>query len=165
VGGAGYRYLKYNKPQAVVDFYGTEVKDSNWGAVELEHVIGGRFLDTEMTGHYFLAGMWDRSFVGLPSPGWGFFEFAAFVGSETIDNGVDRIAHKPGVGLEGALGIKCSQTWFDAVHVAARLGYRALYAKSYIAEDNGKDRNGRRYTGSIAEDLWHGPFVGLTVGF
>jgi hypothetical protein len=165
--GVGYRYLRYNKPQAMIDFYGHEVndKDRPEGTVEADEVIAGRFLDTEMTGHYLLLGAWDRTHVGLPPDGWLLYEADVFLGSESVDNGEDRLSGRIGMGLEAALGAQYTLEFFSTGRCTARFGYRLLYAVNSVAEEKGEDENGTRYTGTIARDLWHGPFVGLVGSF
>ncbi len=163
--GAGYRYLRYNRPQAVVEFVGHENDDSGGlGMVESDQVRGGTFRDARLTGHYLLLGAWDPGAFGFPSDRWLFGEFVVFVGAESLDNGEERFSGGVGAGVEGALGLQYGWTWFQRVRFNARAGYRLFYTKSSLAEETGETDGGTVYRGFVAVDLWHGPFVGLSVG-
>jgi hypothetical protein len=158
--GLGYRFFEYNKPQAIVDFYGTK-EDSPFGAVRADSLISGKIEDTEIKGHHLLIGLWDKSSLGLPTDSPYFFDFLFYFGRADARSLTEKIENKIGGGIEASIGLKHSIRLSGTSMLTVRLGYRLLYHKVAIADERGEDERGKIYRGIFTFDAWHGPFFSL----
>ena len=163
--GIGYRYIAYEKPIAIIDFYGSEKDDSGFATVEADEIISGTIQDAQIKGHHLVIGVWDGSYIGLVSDSYYFFDFLFYIGSADIEGDTFKTTGRISAGWEFSLGLKYSHNFSDRVGLNARLGLRYLHHKLAFAEDVGQDAQGTIWRGAYIEEKWFGPFLGVTLTF
>ena len=161
--GIGFRYISYSKPETTSIFVAT---GSEEGLMVSGDLISGEVVETKFDGYYLVLGIWDNSFIGLPTDSWLFYDFKAFLGVAKIKNELIDKSDGFGGGIEGALGIKYSYRISKNSWITAKLGYRALYNKMSVSDKITEDENGNEvFRISETIDLWHGPFFGINLYF
>jgi hypothetical protein len=163
----GYRYFSYNKPLAIIDFYGSEVKsDMSWGnPIQADELIAGYIAETEIKGHLLLLGILDGSYIGLPSDAWYFFDLLFYTGSADVNNSSFESKGRIAAGMEVSAGLKYSYRISRSSGLTGRFGFRYLAHKVAFAEKIGEDEKGEKYRGSYIEEQWYGPFVSISMFF
>ena len=157
--GFGFRYISYSKPETTSLFAAT---GSTEGLMTEGDLLSGEVIETEFDGYYLSCGIFDKSYIGIPTDSAFFLDLLFYFGVSYAKN--DIIGKNSGIGggVEGALDIKYSYKFSEASGITARLGYRVLYKKMGTSEEVATDNQGNeifRVTETI--DTWHGPFFGL----
>ena len=156
--GIGYRYLSYSKPEAVIDFYGTDVESDGFGMVQADSIISGQILDTKIQCHSLLLGIGskNRGTSGL------FFNCFLFIESVNIECDILKLKNMFGAGLEGSIGLKRNFRILNLFKLGSQIGYRILYNKIAVGKEIDVDEHGTIYRGTLTYDTWRGPYIGLS---
>lgn len=165
--GLGYRYFCYNKPQAIVTFYGDEEDTGTYmgmGVTPIE-LISGKIVEAKIEGHLLLLGIWDTTVLGMDANSNWFFDFLFYVGSANISADGYSSKGRIALGWEGSLGLKHTWHWSEHTRLTVRIGARVLQHKTAYAERTGMDENRSIYTGAYIEELFYGPFMDVTASF
>ncbi len=166
VSGFGYRYLSYRKPLAFIDFQGTEQEDESCiNVIQADTVLSGRIDDTTIKGHSLVIGVWDKSYIGMPTYGRYFLDCLFYIGSVDVESRQDIMKGKIAMGAEGSFGGKLVYRFTRRAGLSMRLGFRVLYNRVAIAEKTGQDRRRDIWTGIQALDMWYGPFFAANLYF
>ncbi len=163
LGGFGLRYISYNKPETVSLFVANG--ESNGFTTEGD-LISGEVEESTFRGYYLTFGVYDKGLLGIPTESPVFLDGLVYLGVGTVEN--ETMGHDSGFGggVEGSLGLKYSKTFWNTFTLVGRLGYRVLYNKISVSQKDHTDENGNDvFHVTETVDLWHGPFLGVTLSF
>lgn len=158
--GFGFRYLDYKKPETTSRFHVTSTDDSGMSSGNL---LSGTVLDTEFKSYNLIFGIWDPSYIGIPTNSYFFYDVAAFIGFANIKNEIVNQSDAWSGGLEGNLGLKYSVNLTKNVGLTARFGVRFLYCKMTGQEKI--DETKEEFIVTETMDYWYGPFASLNIFF
>jgi hypothetical protein len=159
LGGFGYKYISYNKPQAFFDFYGTVTGDE-LGSIKADSLIAGQIVETDIDGHHLMLGIWNKGYLGIAHESLFFGDLTFYIGNVCAKSSVFEIKNKTSAGLEGKAGLKYSYSISERASVTCGIGYRLLHHVVAIGEKKGLHTDGKSiYQGTRTVDTWHGPFL------
>lgn len=154
--GLGYRYIKYNKPQAFATFYGTPGYVGDLNSVTADELISASIEDTELTGKYFIM-YYQLKRNQLQKGVYGDFMFG--IGEANVQGQTHSINGKIGAFMDFFLGYGFNFKIRNFAAFNLDLGYKYMYNKITVADDLGEDREGHKYIGTYSSETWHGPVV------
>jgi len=161
--GFGLRYISYNKPETVSLFVANGPTE---GLATEGDLISGEVEETTFRGYYVTLGVYDKGLLGIPTDSPLFLDGLVYVGMGTVENSTMGNESGLGGGVEASGGLKYGKTFGNTVTVVGRLGYRVLYNKISVSKKDHTDENGDEvFHVTETVDLWHGPFLGVTVSF
>lgn len=158
--GCGYRYINYNKPQALIKFYGKSNNDSSFGTVEATELISAQIEQATLVGQYLLFYLNIKNDIYREELNYNgvFAHFMVGLGNAYVKGETSRISNKMGATLDCSLG-KCFYIRIkDNPFFTLKIGYKFLLNKINVAEELGKDNHGDIFYGTYSTERWHGPF-------
>jgi len=159
LGGIGFRYLNYEKPETTSLFLADGPTE---GLMTEGTLLEGEVVNTKFEGYYLVLGAWDKSYLGLPTDNWCFVDVLGFLGAVKMENEIIGSSTGLGGGIEGSFGFKFSYNFSRNTEITTRLGYRFLYNKMCTTDEESTDSDGNGiYTVTETIDTWHGPFIQL----
>ena len=155
----GFRYISYNKPAAIITFYGYE-RDNK---IEVTSLISAEIENVNIKGKYFTFGMIDNASAMGNRVNRFSFSWVAYLGNTGIESSNNTFKPKFSAGIEGEVSINKVFRLKKRLYIIANLGYRSTYLKATPGEKIGVDENGTIYKGLSTYDKWSGPFIRVNI--